>query len=36
DILIAGATGNVGKPLVEGLLAAGKPVRALTRNAALF
>ncbi|MFD4595491.1 NmrA family NAD(P)-binding protein [Streptomyces rubiginosohelvolus] len=33
-ILIAGATGNVGRPLVEQLLAAGHPVRALTRNPA--
>ncbi|MET9480375.1 NmrA family NAD(P)-binding protein [Streptomyces sp. NPDC006638] len=31
-ILVAGATGNVGRPLVEQLLAAGHPVRALTRN----
>jgi uncharacterized protein YbjT (DUF2867 family) len=33
-ILVAGATGNVGKPLVEQLLADGHPVRALTRNPA--
>lgn len=31
-ILVAGATGNVGRPLVEQLLAAGHRVRALTRN----
>ncbi|MET9390163.1 NmrA family NAD(P)-binding protein [Streptomyces sp. NPDC006624] len=31
-ILVAGATGNVGRPLVEQLLAAGHEVRALTRN----
>lgn len=31
-ILVAGATGNVGRPLVERLLAAGYPVRALTRS----
>ncbi|MGN9906583.1 NAD(P)H-binding protein [Phytohabitans sp. LJ34] len=33
-ILVAGATGNVGKPLVEQLLAAGEKVRALTRDPA--
>ena len=31
-ILISGATGNVGRPLVEQLLRAGHRVRALTRN----
>ncbi|MFC8870963.1 SDR family oxidoreductase [Streptomyces sp. NPDC057148] len=31
-ILVAGATGNVGRPLVDQLLAAGHQVRALTRN----
>ncbi|MFD5161084.1 SDR family oxidoreductase [Streptomyces hawaiiensis] len=31
-ILVAGATGNVGRPLVEQLLASGHQVRALTRN----
>jgi uncharacterized protein YbjT (DUF2867 family) len=31
-ILVSGATGNVGRPLVEQLLAAGHRVRALTRN----
>ncbi len=31
-ILVTGATGNVGRPLVEQLLAAGHRVRALTRN----
>jgi uncharacterized protein YbjT (DUF2867 family) len=31
-VLVAGATGNVGRPLVEQLLAAGHRVRALTRN----
>ncbi|MFI2346157.1 SDR family oxidoreductase [Streptomyces sp. NPDC019443] len=31
-ILVAGATGNVGRPLVEQLLASGQQVRALTRN----
>ncbi|MBM7784849.1 NAD(P)H-binding protein [Tenggerimyces flavus] len=31
-ILITGATGNVGRPLVEQLLSAGHRVRALTRN----
>ncbi|TDQ45532.1 NAD(P)H-binding protein [Actinorugispora endophytica] len=31
-ILVTGATGNVGRPLVEQLLAAGHQVRALTRN----
>ncbi|MGW0480359.1 NAD(P)H-binding protein [Nonomuraea sp. NPDC003214] len=33
-ILVSGATGNVGRPLVEQLLAAGHPVRALTRDPA--
>ena len=33
-ILVSGATGNVGRPLVEQLLAAGHRVRALTRNPA--
>jgi uncharacterized protein YbjT (DUF2867 family) len=33
-ILIAGATGNVGRPLIDQLLAAGHRVRALTRNPA--
>ncbi|ACZ88206.1 NmrA family NAD(P)-binding protein [Streptosporangium roseum] len=33
-ILVTGATGNVGRPLVEQLLAAGHRVRALTRNPA--
>ncbi|MEV0198819.1 NAD(P)H-binding protein [Nonomuraea sp. NPDC050691] len=33
-ILVAGATGNVGRPLVEQLLAAGHRVRALTRDPA--
>lgn len=33
-ILITGATGNVGRPLVEELLAAGHKVRALTRDPA--
>lgn len=31
-ILVAGATGNVGRPLVEQLVASGHQVRALTRN----
>ncbi|MGJ6966697.1 SDR family oxidoreductase [Streptosporangium sp. G11] len=31
-VLVSGATGNVGRPLVEQLLAAGHRVRALTRN----
>lgn len=31
-ILVAGATGNVGRPLVEQLVAAGQQVKALTRN----
>src|SRR5215470_14791400 len=31
-ILVAGATGNVGRPLVEQLVQAGHQVRALTRN----
>jgi uncharacterized protein YbjT (DUF2867 family) len=31
-ILVTGATGKVGRPLVAGLLAEGAPVRALTRN----
>ncbi|GAA3396981.1 SDR family oxidoreductase [Cryptosporangium minutisporangium] len=33
-VLVTGATGNVGRPLVDQLLAAGHPVRALTRNPA--
>ncbi|GAA4531441.1 NmrA family NAD(P)-binding protein [Nonomuraea ferruginea] len=33
-ILVTGATGNVGRPLVERLLAAGHRVRALTRDPA--
>ncbi|MEV7289280.1 NmrA family NAD(P)-binding protein [Streptomyces sp. NPDC093252] len=33
-ILVSGATGNVGRPLVEQLLAGGHRVRALTRNPA--
>ncbi len=33
-IVVAGATGNVGRPLVEQLLAAGHRVRALTRDPA--
>ncbi|MDT0343390.1 NmrA family NAD(P)-binding protein [Streptomyces litchfieldiae] len=33
-ILVTGATGNVGRPLVEQLLAAGHRVRALTRDPA--
>lgn len=33
-ILVTGATGNVGRPLVEQLVAAGLPVRALSRNPA--
>jgi uncharacterized protein YbjT (DUF2867 family) len=33
-ILVAGATGNVGRPLVEQLFQAGHHVRALTRNPA--
>jgi uncharacterized protein YbjT (DUF2867 family) len=32
-ILVIGATGNVGKHVVRGLLAAGRPVRALVRSA---
>lgn len=32
--LVIGATGNAGRPLVEQLLAAGEPVRALTRDPA--
>jgi uncharacterized protein YbjT (DUF2867 family) len=31
-ILVTGATGNVGSELVTALLAAGSPVRALSRN----
>ena len=31
-ILVTGATGNVGRPLVAGLVNAGAPVRALTRH----
>ena len=30
-VLVTGATGNVGRPVVAGLLAAGVPVRAATR-----
>ncbi|GAA3139942.1 NAD(P)H-binding protein [Planomonospora alba] len=33
-VLVTGATGNVGRPLVEQLLAGGHKVRALTRNPA--
>ncbi|SHN75346.1 SDR family oxidoreductase [Cryptosporangium aurantiacum] len=33
-VLVTGATGNVGRPLVDRLLAAGHPVRALTRDPA--
>jgi uncharacterized protein YbjT (DUF2867 family) len=33
-ILVTGATGNVGGELVRALLAAGEPVRALTRGTA--
>jgi NAD(P)H-binding len=33
-VLVTGATGNVGRPLVTGLLADGARVRALTRNPA--
>lgn len=33
-ILVTGATGNVGRPLVAGLLAGGARVRALTRDSA--
>lgn len=33
-ILVTGATGNVGRPLVDGLLAEGARVRALTRDPA--
>ena len=33
-ILVTGATGNVGRPLIAGLLAKGARVRALTRNPA--
>ena len=32
SVLVSGATGNVGRPLVEQLLAGGHRVRALTRN----
>ncbi|SHF87227.1 SDR family oxidoreductase [Streptoalloteichus hindustanus] len=32
NVLVCGATGNVGRPLVDQLLAAGHQVRALTRN----
>ncbi|WP_304452791.1 SDR family oxidoreductase [Nocardiopsis sp. YSL2] len=31
-IVVTGATGNVGRPLVRGLAAAGAPVRAVARN----
>ncbi|MER7080596.1 Uncharacterized conserved protein YbjT, contains NAD(P)-binding and DUF2867 domains [Saccharopolyspora kobensis] len=31
-VLVIGATGNVGRQVVRGLVAAGTPVRALTRN----
>src|ERR1700761_7330307 len=31
-ILVTGATGNVGRPLVNHLVEAGVPVRAVTRN----
>jgi uncharacterized protein YbjT (DUF2867 family) len=34
SILVTGATGNVGRPLVDQLIAAGHRVRALTRNPA--
>lgn len=34
SVLVTGATGNVGRPLVEQLLTAGHRVRALTRNPA--
>lgn len=34
NILVAGATGNVGRPLVDDLVSAGHQVRALTRNPA--
>lgn len=34
SVLVTGATGNVGRPLVEQLLAAGHRVRALTRDPA--
>ncbi|HEV2636030.1 MAG TPA: NAD(P)H-binding protein [Actinocrinis sp.] len=33
-ILVTGATGHVGRPLVDQLLAAGRPVRALSRDPA--
>ncbi|WP_030154840.1 SDR family oxidoreductase [Glycomyces sp. NRRL B-16210] len=33
-IVVTGATGNVGRPLVEALLAAGEPVTAVSRGAA--
>ena len=33
-ILVTGATGNVGRPLVAGLLAGGARVRAMTRDPA--
>ena len=32
-VLVTGASGNVGRPIVAGLLAAGVPVRAATRSA---
>ena len=31
-ILVAGATGNVGRPTVAALLSSGEPVRALSRS----
>ncbi|MCC3765057.1 NAD(P)H-binding protein [Glycomyces sp. TRM65418] len=35
-IVVTGATGNVGRPLVETLAAAGKPVTAVSRGEAVF
>jgi uncharacterized protein YbjT (DUF2867 family) len=32
--LVTGATGNIGRPLIDGLLAEGARVRALTRDPA--